>query len=308
MEFAPIALFVFNRLNHTTRTIAALKLNTLARESRLFIYCDGASNDSEFERVLRVRELVHATDGFRSVTVIERDHNLGLAASVISGVSQLCDAFGRVIVVEDDLVTSREFLRFMNQGLELYKDDERVASIHGYTYPIAGEDLPESYFLRGADCWGWATWARAWRHFEPDGTKLLRGLQEARLERRFNYDGYASYTRMLRNQTLQRNQSWAIRWHASAFLRDMVTLYPRENLVENVGFDDSGIHCGDIDYFTNPIGTAPERLTRVQIEESEMIRSSVVLFFRTMRRRRWINFLRNPITIGIRQARRIFNF
>lgn len=304
MDYAPVALFVFNRPHHMARTVSALQANDLAPETPLFVYCDGPRHDDDDEHISRVREQAHAIKGFRSVTVVEHDHNLGLSASITGGVSQLCESFGRVIVMEDDLITSCDFLRFMNQGLDLYAHEERVASIHGYAYPIASEGLPETYFLRGGDCWGWATWARAWRHFEPDGATLLCRLEEARLGHCFDYDGYAPYMRMLRNQTRQRNQSWAIRWHASAFLQNMLTLYPRESLVANVGFDDSGVHCTDNDYFSNKIGLAPARLERVRVEENEAARALMSRFFRRVRRQRWIGFLRHPISIGIRQLRK----
>lgn len=290
------------------RTVAALQANALATETPLFVYCDGPRQDEQDERIRRVREQAYAIEGFRSVTVVEREHNLGLSASITSGVTQLCQDFGRVIVMEDDLITSPDFLRFMNQGLDLYATEERVASIHGYAYPLASTGLPETYFLRGADCWGWATWARAWRHFEPDGAALLRKLEDTRLGRRFDYDGYAPYMRMLRNQTRQRNQSWAIRWHASAFLQNMLTLYPRESLVTNVGFDDSGIHCSDNDYFANAIGAAPASLVSVQIEENEVAWALMARFFRRMRQQRWIGFLKRPVSTGTRQLRKQFRW
>ena len=209
-----------------------------------------------------------------------------------------------MIVLEDDLVTAPDFLRFMNQGLNLYEEEERVASIHGYSYPIESDGVPESYFLRGADCWGWATWVRAWRHFESDGAKLLHRLEHHHLGHRFDYDGCAPYMHMLRNQIRGRNQSWAIRWHASIFMDDMLTLYPRQSLVANVGFDDSGIHCNEVDYFANTLGTAPMQLGRIQIEENEAMRTRVVDFFRAMRKQRWLTLLKHPVSTGMRQIRK----
>lgn len=305
MVLAPIALFVFNRPLHTARTLEALQANEFAEQSDLFIFCDASRHEDEAESVQMVRTQVRGVTGFKTVTIVERDENFGLSKSIVETVSILCEEFGKVIVLEDDLETSPDFLRYMNQGLNLYESDERVASIHGYSYPIQDADIPESYFLRGADCWGWGTWARAWRCFESDGKKLLVRLQEERLESRFNYEGCAPYVRMLKNRVQNKNQSWAILWHASAFLENMLTLYPRQSLVSNFGFDDTGVHCRAVDYFQVNIGLAPAKLSRIRTVEDERMRLKVADFFRRVRKQRWIDFLRSPIQISVRQAKRV---
>lgn len=213
VELISLRYEAITAIMHMARTVTALQTNELAEQTPLFIYCDGARNEKEAERVRQVREQAKTVTGFKSVTVVERERNYGLAGSIIDGVGRLCEQYGRVIVVEDDLITSPDFLRYMNQGLDLYADEERVASIHGYSYPVPNDDAPESYFLRGADCWGWATWARAWKHFEPNGAKLLMGLKEKGLAKAFDYGGNAFFLAMLRNQIKGKNQSWAIRWH-----------------------------------------------------------------------------------------------
>ena len=159
MKPAPIALFAYNRPAHLARTLAALQNNELAAASDLFVFADGAKSPAHAEGVARVRETLRDVTGFRSVTVAARAENLGLARSIISGVTELVTAHDRVIVVEDDLHTSPYFLRYLNEALEMYAADERVVSAHAYVYPIA-RPLPETFFLRGADCWGWATWRR----------------------------------------------------------------------------------------------------------------------------------------------------
>ena len=143
--------------------------------------------------------------------------------------------------MEDDLVTSPHFLQYMNESLDLYQQEERVISIHAYMYPVK-EELPETFFLRGADCWGWATWKRSWQLFESDGAKLLEQLNSQNLTREFNFNGSYPYVRMLKDQIKRRNNSWAIRWYASAFLANRLTLYPGASLVQNIGHDGSGVH------------------------------------------------------------------
>jgi len=174
---------------------------------------------------------------------------------------------GRVVVVEDDLLLSPHFLRYMNDGLALYAGNERVASIHGYRYPCT-DPLPETFFLRGADCWGWATWSRAWQHFEPDGTALLARLRERRLTRAFDLDASFPYTRMLEDQVAGRNDSWAIRWHASCFLKELLTLYPGRTLVENIGNDSTGTHSARTEVFSAAPTDAPVEVRTIAIEES----------------------------------------
>ncbi|MBY5348765.1 glycosyltransferase family 2 protein [Rhizobium leguminosarum] len=308
MECAPVILFVFNRPMHMARTVAALQANELAEQTPLFIFCDGQRNEKEAERVRQVRELAKTVTGFKAVTIVEREKNYGLAGSIIDGVGRLCEQYGHVIVVEDDLITSPDFLRYMNHGLNLYADEERVASIHGYAYPVASDDAPDSYFLRGADCWGWATWARAWKHFEPDGAKLLKALKERRLARAFDYEGNAFFLAMLRNQVKGKNQSWAIRWHASAYLDNMLTLYPRQSLVVNSGFDGSGAHCSDVDYYAGSLGHAPKKLKKIPVEVNEQMRLRVLGFFAEMRRQRKNDFYKLVFSAGVKRIRKVVGF
>lgn len=287
---ATVALFVYNRHWHTKMTVEALLRNAEACDTPLVIYSDAPKNESAACSVAEVRAYLRTIQGFGSIQIVERVTNLGLARSITDGVTSLSREYGRVIVLEDDLLTSPDFLRFMNQGLSLYENDTAVASIHGYAYPTCNREIiPESYFLRGADCWGWATWDRAWQHFEQDGSKLLRRLERARLGHCFDFDGNSSYVRMLRNQTKGRNDSWAIRWHASAFLDNMLTLCPRESLVINIGFDNSGTHCGVADYFSTNLGAAPARLKKVDIVENKEMRDQVVKFFRRVKWMRYRN-------------------
>ena len=274
---APIALFAYRRLDHTRLTIEALRDNDLAGQSRLYVFCEGPRSEEEAAAVSAVRKFVRTIKGFHSVHIVERETNLGLAQSIISGVSQVVAEWGSVIVVEDDLITSRYFLRYMNDGLTAYRDDERVASIHGYIYPVA-KPLPETFFLRGADCWGWATWDRAWSVFEPDARILLRKLQDQKLESLFDLDDSYPFGEMLRSYAEGRNNSWAIRWHASTFLREMLTLYPGESLVNNIGLDSSGTHCGTTNEYLVNVRDNPIGVGGIPVNEHILARQSVADF------------------------------
>ena len=243
-DHAPVVLFAYRRPDHLRRALDSLAANPGAERTALSIYCDGAKSVIDQEAVDQVREIARGIQGstqFASVRVIERDHNIGLAASVISGVTQILEDHDSVIVMEDDLVVSPAFLEYMNQALELYVNSEEVISIHGFMYSVP-QVLPQTVFLRGADCWGWATWRRGWEIFEPDSKKLLKELDRSPDRAYFDFNGAFPYRQMLKDQADGTIDSWAIRWYASAFLANKLTLYPGQSLVENIGQEGSGTH------------------------------------------------------------------
>jgi len=278
---APIGLFVYNRPWHTRQTIEALQKNDLAPESDLFIFADGPRTTDAASAVQEVRESLKNITGFKSVGIIERPGNLGLAGSIIEGVTRLCNEHGRVIILEDDMVTSPHFLRFMNTALDVYRKEDRVISIHGYLYPVKVR-LPETFLLRGADCWGWATWKRGWDLFEHDGKKLLDEIKARNLSDRFDYDGSYPFTRMLEDQVKEMVNSWAIRWNATAFLKDRLTLYPGRSLVYNTGIDASGTHCGSSEEFATTLSQDSIAIRPIIIEEDLHAREAFKLYFRSL--------------------------
>lgn len=279
VTLAPIILFVYNRPNHTRQTIEALQKNELASESELIIYSDAAKNPQAEEKVQAVRDYIKSIDSFKHITVIERDRNWGLANSIIDGVTSIVNQYGKVIVLEDDLVTSSYFLKYMNEALDKFAEAEQVASIHGYVYPVK-QQLPEAFFLPGADCWGWGTWKRAWDIFNPDGKYLLQQLKQQQLINEFDYNGSSSYSKMLEKQIKGENNSWAIRWYASAFLAKKLTLYPGYSLVHNIGNDDSGTHCGTVTTYDAKLSPRPINLQHIKIETSHSSRIAFENFFR----------------------------
>ncbi|CDF22507.1 putative uncharacterized protein [Prevotella sp. CAG:617] len=240
---APILLFAYNRPRHLQHTVEALAHNPLAQESELFVFSDGARTEDDREDVELVRSYIHTIEGFKTVHRIERDRNYGLAANIIDGVTDIVNRYGRVIVLEDDLVTAPGFLQFMNDALDTYADEPRVGHIQAYDF-TQNPRLPETFLIKFTGSWGWATWQRAWQHFNPDGQYLLNELHRRHLTRRFDFNGKYGFTRMLRHQVEGKNNSWAIRWNASLFLQDILSLNVGRSLVQNEGFDGSGTHCG----------------------------------------------------------------
>lgn len=278
MQLAPIVLFTYNRLWHTQQTVEALKKNDLANQSKLFIYSDGPKNDADKKGVQEVRKYIKNINGFRRLIIVEREKNWGLADNIIDGITDIVNKYGKIIVLEDDLVASPYFLSFMNKGLDLYNDEDKVISIHGYIYPVRA-NLPETFFLKGADCWGWATWKRGWDQFEQDGQKLLLKLKKRKLEKAFDINGSYSYTKMLEDQIKGKINSWAIRWYASAFLNDKLTLYPGKSLVNNIGNDSSGVHCGTTDSLDTYLSNKPIIINRIPLEECVMARQEIEQYF-----------------------------
>ncbi|GHV55471.1 glycosyl transferase [Synergistales bacterium] len=244
---APIVLFVYNRPEHTRRTIKSLRANRLASASHLIVFSDGAKSEEGILLVEQVRQYIDEIDGFASVTVIKRDKNWGLANSIIDGVTQIVNKYGKIIVLEDDLLISPYFLDYMNDGLDLYEGNKEVATIQAHIFPWTKSSLPDSYFLPSAGCWGWGTWKRAWDNFNKDTKSLLDKINQKGLARKFDMDSSYPYTRMLKRQIRGEVDSWAIRWYATNFLLNMKGLYPGHTFIQQIGYDASGTHCGKIE-------------------------------------------------------------
>lgn len=241
-DLAPVVVFVYNRPEHTRQTLASLAANPLAAESDLVIYADGPKKPEHAHSVQAARAVARAAHGFKSIRMIERDDNLGLANSIIAGVTEACEASGRVIVIEDDLVVAPEFLGFLNAGLHRYKNEPRVLQVSGYAYPAHNSTTPKAFFLPMVSCWGWATWSRGWAQFDSAMSVLKTLDADPMARRRFNVDDTYDYYGMACQQRDGKIDSWGIRWQLSLFACDGLVLYPRESLVYNSGVDASGTH------------------------------------------------------------------
>lgn len=281
---APIALFVYNRPGHTRQTVEALLASDASKQSDLIVYSDAPKSDQHVDAVNQVRDFIRRLDGFKSIKVIEREHNHGLAGSIIDGVTSVVNDRGRVIVLEDDLVVAPCFLDYMNAALDLYADDGRAMHVSGYMFPVDNRSLPETLFLRISSCWGWATWADAWENFEPDGSKLLDEINNRGLRHEFDLHGTKSYSNMLKSQVQGKNDSWAVRWYASVFLKRGLCLHPAVSLVNNLGHDGSGTHCEANDIYGVELPVAGPAVERLKLEESAPGLEAIENFYRSNRR------------------------
>ena len=280
MTLAPILLFVYNRPQHTARGVESLLRNALAADSRLIIYSDAPKTAADADSVRQVREYVRGISGFKEIEIVERGENWGLARSIIDGVTRAVDRYGRVIALEDDLVVAPYFLQFMNEALETYKDEPRVGHIQACDF-TRDASLPDTFLIKWTGSWGWATWDRAWHLFQPDGRKLLAEMRQRRLTREFDFNGAYGFTRMLQRQIQGRNNSWAIRWNASLFLRDVLSLNVGKSLVRNEGFDGSGTNCGGGGLYASDLWMQPLKVVKPEaMEEDREARKALERYYR----------------------------
>jgi hypothetical protein len=243
-NLAPILLFVYNRPWHTQQTLEALQKNELADQSDLIIYSDAPKNDQAWSQVQEVRDYLKTISGFKSIQIIEREENWGLAKSIISGVTETVNQYGKIIVLEDDIVTSPAFLSFMNQALDFYQNQPKVWHISGWNYPIDPSGLGDTFLWRVMNCWGWATWADRWAHFEKNPQALMHNWSEQQ-KHHFDLDGSGVFWHQVTANAEGKMNTWAIFWYATIYEKNGLCLNPTQTYVDNIGHDGSGVHCGD---------------------------------------------------------------
>ncbi len=295
MSLSPILLFVYNRPEHTRLTLEALKKNHLSDSSSLYIFSDGYRNETDREEVMKVRELIHSVEGFAAIHIEEKSENVGLARNIIEGVTGVVNEHGKVIVLEDDLITSPYFLTFMNNVLDRYEQEEKIAHVQGFCFPLQG--LPDAFLIKWTGSWGWATWKRAWDLFNPDGEALLTEIMKKKLNREFDFNGNYPFTRMLRRQVNGENDSWAIRWNASLFLNNRLSVNAGKSLVQNIGFDGSGRHSGRDEIYTTPLHMSALSSEIPRIEENMIARKAFEKYYRRTN---------SHLAKAVRRAKRLF--
>jgi len=240
----PVAFFSYHRAEHAGRALDSLARCHRLDECRVYLYCDGAKGDGDRAAVAKSRQVVREWGAKFQAVMIERPVNLGLSQSIIAGVTELCRQYGRVIVVEDDLVLSPYFIDYMLQALERYQEVLEVYQISGYMFPVECSAATDALFLPLTTTWGWATWDRAWRSFDWKAAGAREQLTDSKARDRFDLGGSYPYSKMLEDRLAGKNDSWGILWWWTVFQANGVVLYPRESLVVNEGFDGSGVHCG----------------------------------------------------------------
>ncbi len=260
MQLAPIAFFAYKRPEHTLKALTALSECTFAPESILYIFCDGPKNPEDNINVEKVREVASSNKWCGDVKILAKDNNAGLAKSVIDGVSRLCEEFGRVIVIEDDLIVAKGFLDYMNRALNMYSENPQIMQISGHRFPFIREnDNGRAFFMPVINSWGWATWKRAWSLFDAQAVGWERLQLDSTLRRKFDLDGSYPFSTMLFDQMSGRLDSWAIRWWWSFFSHNGLCLYPARSLVMNIGFGEGATHTTESHLNHEDLSWDPER-------------------------------------------------
>jgi GT2 family glycosyltransferase len=294
MKLAPILLFVYNRPWHIQQTINTLMKNEYALESDLIIYSDAQKGEQDRKRVEATRQYIKTIRGFKSITVIEREKNMGLANNIIDGVTSVVNKYGKVIVLEDDLESSPYMLKYFNEALNYYENEEKVMHIGAYMYPIDTNGLPETFFFRLASSWGWATWKRAWQYFNPDIEMLYKQFDTDKIHA-FSMDHTENFWKIFQEFRTGKNNSWAIRWYASMFLQGGLALHPTISMTNNIGQDGSGSHSDASPMYNVKLATQVVTQFSSIIEENEMAYERIKHFYRHRKGslfQRGIKFLR----------------
>jgi hypothetical protein len=281
---APICLFVFERPIHTKKVLDFLATNEESIFSDLYIYCDGIpenASESRIENILKTREIVSSEKRFKSVTIEIQNKNHGLANSVIRGVSEICNKYDKIIVLEDDLLVAPFFLKYMNESLNFYEKNKKIGVICGYMYPIELHiDNADTFLLSYNSCWGWATWSNVWKSVNFDGGNLLSTIESNKTEREFDFNNSCQHTKMLKQQIKGINNSWAIRWAAFLHINNLFSVFPKKSLVINIGFDGTGVHSGNQIGYENELFNEPLIIVNNVDNEDLLIRKKLELFFK----------------------------
>lgn len=244
MKKTPLAIFTYNRPAHTHQTFEAVARCRRFDECDVVIFCDGLKKEEHRADVEATRALVQTWGEAHQARIVVREQNLGLKKSIETGVGELCQQYGRIIVLEDDIVVSEPFIDFMLSALDHYEHDERVMQVSGFTYPFLSDDRQGAILLPPITSWGWATWQRVWQHYNPDPTEPYRVLQDRKKAYSFELNGSYPYIEMLAGVVAGKTQSWAVLFWYTVWSRNGLVAYPRQSLVGNVGFDGTGVNCG----------------------------------------------------------------
>jgi len=272
--------------------LQALENAELAQDSEVFIFSDGAKNAQAIEQVNKVRAIIAEPWNFKKITICERERNIGLAQNVITGVTEVINQYGKVIVLEDDLKIAKVGLRYFNDALDAYEEEEKVMEISGYMYPVKDSNkLPESFFFRVANSWGWATWARAWNKYNTDIDTLIADFDNEKIKR-FSIDHTENFWKQVQEYKAGKINSWAIRWYLTLFNHNGLALYPRQSMIQNMGTDGSGTHSDADTAYHVELATQPVSYFPKEIEENKEAYEAIKYFYKHRKGSLWARAIR----------------
>lgn len=273
---APIVLFAFNRPEHTRMCLESLKRNPLASESELFIFIDAPKKEaSEIvkQKNAEVKKAIREQQWCGKVHITEFETNRTLPNSLTEKLPEILAIYGKIIVLEDDLLLSEGFLKYMNEALEMYKDDPKVMDVTGFMFPVK-KKIKSAFFLKGQVGWGWGTWKRSWDLFNPSADELLEQVEKKGIYA-FNWDGGYNYYAMLKECAVGTWKFWDIRWFASIYVNDGLCYCPPVSLVRNIGHDGSGLHSYEDTLYQTMKIAKEVKVERIPLEENLFARKAI---------------------------------
>lgn len=292
MNLAPVLIFAYNRFEHLQKTIESLSKNYLANQSEIFIYSDGEKTSKDHQKIKEIRTYLKNLQGFKKINLIFRPENLGLANSIIKGVSEIITIHKKVIVLEDDMISTPDFLNFMNDALLFYETEKKIFTISGYNFPIK---IPQNYqkdvfITQRASSWGWATWEDRWQKADWQVNDYQSFIKNKKEKKAFKAIG-EDLVIMLKKQQKGIVNSWAIRWIYTHFKHNAFCLYPIHSKIQNIGTDNTGTHTPDTTKFEVMFEEKKYEFTP-KIEENKEIKKNMCLFFKPHFFKKITNFLK----------------
>jgi hypothetical protein len=276
---APVVLFVYNRPSHTQKCLEALANNDLATQTQLIIYADAPKRETDIEKVQEVRQIIRQKLPFQSVEIREAKENKGLMNSIINGVTEVVNQYGKIIVLEDDLIASKGFLTYMNDALNFYEQEQKVMHISGYMFPIRKKLANETVFYQSTSCWSWATWKNRWQFFNPNAQDLYNQLTDSGKMYRFDLDGSNQFKSQLEMNIIGKRHTWAIKWEASVHLQGGLCLHPTQSMVRNIGHEGSGSSFDQAGMLEKQILRDYTKVTTIPLQENTTLREQMKLYY-----------------------------
>jgi hypothetical protein len=277
LKFAPIVLFTYKRLDHLQITIESLLSCNESKESELHIYSDSAKGVEDYEDVLSVRKYIQTINGFKFIKISFREHNFGLAKNITTALNEIFTKYNKAIILEDDIVVSKSFLKFMNDALFLYQNEKKIWHVSGWNYPIDSSNYQyNSYFLQMSNCWGWATWADRWKYFKKNPSYIMKSWSREMRNSFTLQNANNNFWQQITYNKKNKINTWAIFWYATIFQNNGLCLNPVKTFTENIGNDGSGENCGDKDIFKSDLSVDHNNnfpnLIQINLEYYQLIR------------------------------------
>ena len=277
MDYAPIVIFVYKRLLHTKFTIESILSCEESKNSIVYIFSDAPKVLEDELFVLEVRNYIKSITGFKQIFIIYRDINFGLAKNIILGLNDLFEKNDKLIILEDDIVVSKSFLKFMNDALFLYQNEKKIWHISGWNYPIDSSNYQyNSYFLQMSNCWGWATWADRWKYFKKNPSYIMKSWSREMRNSFTLQNANNNFWQQITYNKKNKINTWAIFWYATIFQNNGLCLNPVKTFTENIGNDGSGENCGDKDIFKSELSVDHNNnfpnLIQINLEYYQLIR------------------------------------